>query len=321
MDKRLKFAVASFASLLFLSAPFALQTRTLCDGFLPPNDMKIPVGSALGEKGLKEQQFNQVIDLVESVYRPIIAAKGGELEIQRLWTDDTVNAMATRRGNKYVLKMFGGLARHEVVTQDGFAVVACHEMGHHLGGAPKMSKLGGTWASNEGQSDYFGNLKCLRKIFLNPGTASFTRTKSSDPIAEKACASSFKDPKEQAVCLRGAMAGMSVSMLFKVMRKEPNPPRFDTPDQAAVARTDDRHPGTQCRLDTYYQGAICPKSFSEDVSDNDPARGTCTRSGGFSTGIRPLCWYKPPVSEQLPSIADLNVKFEAMQRVLSSNAF
>lgn len=320
MNKRLSLLVASLMALTYLSVPWAFQGKVLCEGFLPPNDMKISVAS-LEDKGLKEDQFNQVIDLVESVYRPIVATRGGELAIQRLWKDDTVNAMATRQGNKYILKMFGGLARHQTITQDGFTVVACHEMGHHIGGAPKMSRLGGTWASNEGQSDYFGTLKCMRRLFLDPASASFTRNKGSDPVAEKTCADSFKDPQEQAVCLRGAMAGMSVSMLFKMMRQETSLPRFDTPDPAVVARTDDKHPGTQCRLDTYYRGAVCPKPWTEDVDQKDPAKGTCTGSEGFSTGLRPLCWYKPPLKEQLPSVADLDNKIQAVKQAFQSHAF
>jgi len=62
--------------------------------------------------------------------------------------------------------MFGGLARHETMTPDGFATVVCHELGHHLGGVPKkFSWFGNSWASNEGQADYFGIMKCLRKMF------------------------------------------------------------------------------------------------------------------------------------------------------------
>jgi len=61
---------------------------------------------------------------------------------------------------------------------------------------------------------------------------------------------------------------MSVSELFRAIRNETALPRYDTPDPKIVAQTSDRHPGTQCRLDTYFSGA------------------------------RPLCWYKPPADEQ-----------------------
>jgi Zn-dependent protease with chaperone function len=54
--------------------------------------------------------------------------------------------------------MFGGLARDPLVTKDGFSAVICHEIGHHIAGAPRK---GFSWASNEGQADYFATTKCL----------------------------------------------------------------------------------------------------------------------------------------------------------------
>lgn len=277
---------------------FTLQPEILCRGFLPPNDMKRPIvprsEKAVGY-GLEEDQFNQVINLVESMYRPIIAAKGGELEIQRLWTDETVDARAERQGNRYIIKMFGGLARHEAITQDSFALVVCHEIGHHLGGAPKMGPGDTYFWSSEGQADYFAPLKCLRRIFLNPSAASFTRHKDSDPVAEKSCSASFKEPAEQAVCLRSAMAGVSLSTLFNGASGKSV--RLDTPDPAVVAQTYPLHPGGQCRLDTYFQGSLCSRPMAEELDDSDPIPGTCARSRGDVSGIRPLCWFKPPASE------------------------
>jgi hypothetical protein len=285
-------AVALLA--LLTSTP---QTRTLCDGFLPPNDMRIPIG-ALEDKGLTREQYDKVLDRVQALYGPVISERGGKLEIQRLWDDSTVNAQATRIGDRYVIRMFGGLARHETITQDGFALVACHELGHHIGGFPKKS-----WASNEGQSDYYANLKCLRRVFADAGSQEFTRMGGSDAVAEKTCAQSFQNPADQAACVRGSMAGMSVSTLFRVLRREDKEPRFDTPDPKVVSRTDDAHPGTQCRLDTYYQGSVCTKAVSEEMSDSDPNKGTCTLSQSFTSGIRPFCWYKPQANEGAPQPA------------------
>ncbi|MCR4295075.1 MAG: hypothetical protein NUW21_06040, partial [Elusimicrobia bacterium] len=105
----------------------------LCEGFVPQNDMKIPMGS-FEAKGITEVQFNEVMDRVEAIYAPEIAARGGRLVLKRLWSNPTVNASAQRSGKDYILNMYGGLARHESITQDGMALVACHEMGHHIGG-------------------------------------------------------------------------------------------------------------------------------------------------------------------------------------------
>lgn len=95
------------------------------------------------------------------------------------------------------------------------------------------------------------------------------------------------------------MAGKSVAALFMALRKETVEPRFDTPDPAVVSSMFDKHPGTQCRMDTYLQGSLCTQPLSSVLSDANPAAGTCTRSGGFQAGYRPLCWYKPASAAEL----------------------
>ena len=259
------------------------------DGFLPQNNLKIAVG-ALDAKGISQAQFNQVMDRMEKLYGPEIKARGGKLVLKRLWDDPTVNASAQRSGNDYVLNMYGGLARHEAITQDGMALVVCHEMGHHIGGAPKYG--GNDWASNEGQADYFANLKCLRRMFADEG-ASFTGPKAGeDPGPRAACEKSFKSATDRATCVRGSMAGMSVTTLFRILRNQTVLPRFDTPDQTVVTEMYDGHPDTQCRLDTYFAGSVCARAVGDQVDETDPAKGTCT-PGAQASGFRPLCWYKP----------------------------
>lgn len=272
------------------------------EGFLPENDMKIPVGS-LEDKGITQAQFNAVIDTAEKIYGPVIAAQGGKLVIKRLWDNNTVNASAQRQGSNYVVNMYGGLARHATITQDGFALVVCHEIGHHIGGAPKYGG-GNDWASNEGQSDYFANLKCLRRMFTASAASGFTR-KGEDPGARPACEAAFPGEADRALCVRGATAGMSVTSLFRALRNETVIPRYDTPDPKEVARTSDSHPATQCRLDTYFSGSICNRGVDEALSQTDAAAGTCTAASGHSVGLRPRCWYKPAaaLAEELPEVA------------------
>ncbi|MEK7388109.1 MAG: hypothetical protein AAB036_00265 [Elusimicrobiota bacterium] len=271
------------------------------DGFLPPNNLSIPIDS-LESKGITHQQFNQVLDHIQALYGPIIASRGGRLVINRLWDDATVNASAQRGGadgTDYVLNMYGGLARHAAITQDGFALVACHELGHHIGGAPKYSN-GLDWASNEGQADYFANLKCLRLVFADTASNAFTRASLDDSQPQAACAKSFAGARERAICVRTAVAGMSVTALLRALRSEPVAPRYDTPDPNVVTRMYDRHPPTQCRLDTYFSASLCTRAVGDELSETDPVPGACTGSQGFSVGLRPRCWYKPPADEPAP---------------------
>ncbi len=276
---------------LVLSVPAFSCTEDGSTGFLPENNFKIEV-DAKRTAGLSEAQFNAVIDKVETIYAPIVSQEGGSLVVERKWTDGTVNAYAQRSGKSWKVSMFGGLARHATITEDGFALVVCHEIGHHIGGAPKKaSAWSNSWASNEGQSDYFATLKCLRRSFLNDDNATIVASMQVSAELTKKCAESWSSEVDRNICIRGAMAGDSVAKLFAALRQQA-PAKFETPDRNVVSRTDDNHPATQCRLDTYLQGALCGVAFSDDVAQNSEVTGTCHASNGHSVGLRPLCWFK-----------------------------
>ena len=276
------------------------------DGFLPENDMNIPVGYKSVNGGISEEEFNTAIDEVQNVYESIVASAGAKLMIERKWTDGTVNAYASQSGKTWKVAMFGGLARHETITKDGMNLVVCHELGHHLGGAPKVggSSSGGgwwggntsgttQWASNEGQSDYFATLKCLRKVYLNDDNAKIVAAMEVPKALTDACSKQNKGDKEEtAMCIRMGMAGQSVANLFSVLSKLPVS-KFDSPDKGVVTKTNDAHPKAQCRLDTYFQGALCDINMNEDVSNSDEMKGTCNTASGHKIGVRPLCWFKP----------------------------
>lgn len=283
-----------FSSLL-VSFPALTCTIDGQEGFVPENNLFIPA-NIKNVGGITEAQFNAVIDKAEKAYSPIIATMGGELQVSRGWDDGTVNAYAQQDGKNWKVSMFGGLARHETITEDGFTLVICHEIGHHIGGAPKIASYWQPdWASNEGQSDYFANLKCLRRLWETEDNQKIVKSMKNVPAAlKKRCSASWKTAADKALCIRGAMAGDSVARLFAALRSE-SPSKFDTPDATQVSRTNDRHPATQCRLDTYLQGSLCGVSFKEDVSAESEVTGTCHGANGDKEGLRPLCWFKPQI--------------------------
>jgi hypothetical protein len=270
-------------------------------GFVPENDLKIPVGMKGIDGGITEEQFNRAIEKVEAIYAPIVSNMGAELEIERRWADGTVNAYASQSGKTWKVAMFGGLARHNTITEDAMSLVVCHEIGHHIGGAPKKGGSGddwwggsiSSWASNEGQADYFATLKCLRKTFINEDNRSIVAKMEVPAVVAQACNQTTKGDKiDAAICIRTSMAGKSVANLFSSLSRLPEA-KFDTPDAKIVSKTDDNHPQAQCRLDTYYQGSLCDVNMNEDVSQKEEVQGTCHSAIGHQKGIRPLCWFKP----------------------------
>ena len=277
---------------LVLSVPSFSCTEDGSTGFLPENDFKISV-NAKRLAGLSEAQFNAVIDKVETLYSPIVSGLGGKLGIERKWSDATVNAYAQRSGSNWKVSMFGGLARHDTITEDGFALVVCHEIGHHIGGAPKKaSAWSSQWASNEGQADYWSTLKCLRRTFLNDDNASVVGAMTVPAAVTEKCSELWADVADRNICIRGAMAGDSVAKLFAALRSSAHA-EFSTPDANVVSATDDNHPATQCRLDTYLQGALCSVGFNDDVAPDSEVTGSCHAAAGHANGLRPTCWFKP----------------------------
>lgn len=289
MKKRILLAVIALS--------LSVSTSYACDihgksGIAPENNLRISQWDKAANDMTKER-FLAIIKSVSDIYAPIIKSKGGTLSMKNNWNDDTVNASAQRSGNTWIVNMYGGLARHQLTTDDGFALVVCHELGHHIGGAPRK---GVRWAANEGQADYFGAMKCLRRVLEKKDNITAVSKMNIDEEASNGCKEVYKNAGDIALCQRIAMAGKSLAQLLGSLARNSNV-NFNTPDKSVVSTTYDEHPKAQCRLDTYFQGILCDKSFDQDVDNNDPVVGTCIASDGYKFGTRPLCWYKPSENE------------------------
>ena len=258
-------------------------------GLLPKNKFIIPTSSPF-KNSLDERTFNEIIDKVSAVYSPIVGNLGAKLIVERFWDDPTVNAFAGRMGNHWKIYLMGGLARHPKITADGFALTICHELGHHLGGHPKI--VGNAWSSVEGQADYFATSKCLRKVFRFDDNISIIKKLKAPKIVLKACKTSHVNAEDVALCVRLSMAGKSSSDLYSDLGHY-GLTSFTSPDPRIVKNTKQDHPNAQCRLDTLFQGSLCDVSMNDEVSDSDEVKGTCHPSLGHKIGNRPLCWFKP----------------------------
>ena len=278
---------------------------------LPPNNLHLQ-DRLNRAANITEQRFNEIIDQAMTPWYSIAKAKGVTLVVEKKWTDPTVNAFASQSGNTWTVAMFGGLARRPEVTEDGFALVVCHELGHHFGG---YAFKGDRWAASEGESDFFATNACAKVIW---GTTpqenfKFLRLRNIPPKVAEKCGAAWPNNKEaQAWCVRASAAGFSLAHLLATLGGDPIP-SFDTPDTTVVEKTNTSHPRGQCRLDTYFAGALCTKPFDLNVI---PAKGhpkgqgsqeaemearkySCFAADNFKLGTRPACWFKPITSGTL----------------------
>jgi hypothetical protein len=283
--------------------------------FFPPNKLRFPIRNA-GQ--MPEHTFRRIVQVVGEVYAPLFRQAGHPpLYISPRWEDDEVNAFALdcskpdmigKPGypvecgrmrtslNVYtpfsLVVMFGGLARHPLMTSEGFILVACHEIGHHLGGFPRYQ--GDSWASTEGQADYFSTAKCARKVLAAMGdNQTWLKTATVEFGVRQACNASFSgSPEEAAICMRSAMGGLALAhVLGSLSSNDIGKIDFANRDRNIVTVSEEGHPAAQCRLDTYFAGAVCRISADQPFGLNDSRTGACHPSRMENFGARPACWF------------------------------
>jgi len=294
--------VLLFSSVFFITAGHGCDEHGVT-GIMVENDLHIgPYDKNISN--VTESEFMEVIDRVTAIYQSDFKDRSMTLQIKGDWEDGSVNAYAQRKGRMAFVNMFGGMARHHAINKDSFALVVCHELGHHIGGVPKkLSRAGNmygnygekvySWASNEGQADYFASMKCLRRYLDQEDNIRDIKNKSIPSFVRISCQNQFNMASDVAICIRSALAGYSLANLFNSVRGRWAPLSFENKDPSKVLKTYDKHPAPQCRLDTYFSGALCDKEVSDEVSDTEQDKGVCSRKEGYVVGARPLCWFRP----------------------------
>lgn len=289
---RNKKLIVTVMSLAFSTAVFSADL----DCF-PDNDLSFPVTNQKNVEGPQKFQIMRIIERFKSVMQPTVTKRLKKtLKIELDWENPKVNASATRdESNNPVIVLLGGMARHPEMTPDGLLGILCHELGHHLGGAPKKKRGRSdkrSWSSAEGQADYFAANKCLN-IFFNSPSETVNLDALSDKkevdFAESRCGN---DP----ICTRTALAGLSMAKVFASLKDFYRNPSLERNDHTTVWETTFGHPKPQCRLDTILAGAVCSVPPTQPFDSLDPSIGACYRHGDEVTkvsGERPRCWYNP----------------------------
>jgi hypothetical protein len=300
-----KFGILVLAALIFGSANLASASP------LPLNNLNYQDNPRV-LYNISPQLFKKLIDQVVIAFSPIVRMHGAELKANYLWNDSTVNAYANRNGNVWYINMFGGLARRKEITPDGFSMVICHELGHHLAGYPFKggpNEYANPWAAAEGQSDYFATQTCAHVIWGNDFAENAKHRYTVDPIAKQMCDRNWSYQTQRDLCYRTADAGQSLANLLNVLEDANRPVRYQNAKSTLlVAYTDTSHPAAQCRLETYLNGAICRRPLDIRVipgsgphfsggspleEEKEAANYSCGERGSAYDGSRPRCWFKP----------------------------
>jgi len=231
-----------------LLALIALPT-TADENCFPESDLVFSAYQK-SSSNISEFEFTQLIERFERTWSPEVKRiTGKNLIVEGRWHEAKVNAHATRDPKRNpVIVLLGGMARHPEMTKDGLLFILCHELGHHLGGAPKKFRGSSSlrsWSSAEGQADYFASTKCMKKIYEGHYETQLLPIYYSEEevrLTERFCLDEE--------CKRTLLAGLSVSRVFASLKEDLSEPSFKDESQLKVLSTNYSHPDPQCRLDT-----------------------------------------------------------------------
>lgn len=266
---------------------------------------------------VEQKIFNDLVDhFMQSFAKDVFDKTGKQLVVEKNWDNDRVNAHATKdQAGNLVISIDGGMVRHQYMTPDGLWMVMCHELGHHLGGAPRQFRGNSTtlksWSSVEGQADYYAAAKCFPKVLLYKSELGEKlnkkmqeRLQQQAPKNNKENGSKIELNDEEELnhamkkckdeeCVRIAFAGLSMTRVFASLKEGHVWPLLSREEMFEAYRTNTGHPSPQCRLDTIVSGANCKERREVDFDLDNPHIGAC-RDG--EVGARPLCWYAPSSS-------------------------
>lgn len=231
---------------------------------------------------VSEESFYKIVANVYSLYAMTAKNSGRTMYIKTLdWKTPYFSAWAGQDNEAsneslYHINFWGGLARLPYMTNAAFALVACHEVGHILGGEPRIKINAMHNMSSEGQSDYFAASHCLKNYAMR---FELPLEVEVDPYITARCFEKFNDDKENfEICLQVAQAGNSLahSLAFLSDFEGLN---ISSPSENQVNETlFNSYPDVQCRLDTFMQAAL--SDFRSNFSDEIPS------------GDRPACWFR-----------------------------
>lgn len=186
---------------------------------------------------LPKARFHAVIKVLENEFQSLAAANGRKLEFYTDYDEDWAQAFARRWETDQVI-VYGGASGLSGGSEDSFALILCHEVGHLYGGEPYSddhNKL-----AVEGQADFWSTRECFKRVV----------GKLSVKVASE---SSLKYCKGEVVCARTVDAALVVTAFYADNRSLVHP-KLETPDLSVAEATNRTHPLPQCRLDTLRAG-------------------------------------------------------------------
>lgn len=173
------------------------------------------------------EQFYSIPTQIVSLYSKDLAEAQFLLDLD--WASPYFGAGISLKDGNTTLMILGGTTRIVGFTEDAYAALVCHEIGHILGGAPLQELKGSQNFSKEGQADFFAASECLPRYFSHLGV-------QFDEIAARVEGAGWNMFK--------SMMPFSTSTMNQALSR-------DNVELPPVSRTTDSYPSLQCRYETF----------------------------------------------------------------------
>jgi hypothetical protein len=263
-----------------------LLTALLADPLAPPALAAVAEGAA-----------RDVIRILETeVVGPVHEAFGATFTFTMgdpwITAQPVVAAAADRSATAWDVSFFGPGLRHPRLTRDAFALLLCHELGHHFGGEPRK-RLGPEgkprWAAAEGQADFYATAVCTKRFFALAPAGFFDSFGYPSEVVDY-CAQGSPRRSATLDCARSVLAAQ---VFVETLSDRATDWRVSDPTRAprTVGLDPDprdghyEYPSEDCRMQTLREGARCYRLVSPGTGDL-LGRGTVD-----PYCERPSCWY------------------------------
>lgn len=275
-------------------AGLVISSFSLQASFFPKSWENVGASAGSEKSSINPGRYQEIFKELNKAFSSDLSENQATLELRFEMENDRVNAHAKRKGDKWIIVFNGGMLRHRHFDEEVFTAVLCHELGHHLGGAPYKfpEDPGRSWISAEGQADYFAGNICLKRLYQEQDNARYLEGKEVPLTSEKGCSFKHRNKDDYLICLRSSLMSLKTArFVHKIGNtrrgRRGRFPRLETPDTNRVGTTFLKHPKPQCRLDTFFQGGLCDKLIRTPYSKNP----NCLEGEGEFAGTRPACWH------------------------------
>ena len=206
-----------------------------------------------------QNSFLTIPNIVHAIHIQDLQKIKAKVVVTTDWVKPYFTAWANReKENEYTLNFWGGFARIPGMNDEAFAITACHELGHVVGGTPRIKIKEFLWSSSEGQSDYYATSVCMKNYFKFVNrTKKLTIPKELSETAFTLCRTAYSNDLDFLICLNTNKGIEGFASMLEHLSQYKEELSIETPTKKQVkVTTFDSYPDTQCRIDTLFQGSL-----------------------------------------------------------------